>query len=89
MWASITARASTLERVPPHRPRRLLNGYPVGSALEYVNQRYAELSIELRITLRIVSSSPLNRSEFARTWVANNDAQGFVVLGDPAVRLRG
>lgn len=69
--------------------RRLLKGYPVGSAMEYINQRYAELSVELAHHFEDRQlSRPLNRTNFTRTWVANNDAQGFVVLGDPAVRLK-
>lgn len=70
--------------------KRLLKGHPVGSAMEYVNQRYAELSVDLAHLFedRQLARSD-NRGEFALTWVANNDAQGFIVLGDPAVRLEG
>jgi hypothetical protein len=68
--------------------KRLLAGYPVGSAMEYINQRHAELSVELSGLFidrdRQVGTS---RSLTARIWRANQDARNFVVIGDPAVRL--
>ncbi len=68
--------------------KHLLNGHPIGSAMEYFDGRYAALSTEL-----IHALEPGWRQqrpsdyELAELWTANNDARGYVVIGDPAVRL--
>ena len=67
--------------------KRLMDGHPVGSAMEYFNQRYAELAVEYgdccqdRERLLDVDDTAL-----ARVYRANNDVRNFIVVGDPAVR---
>ncbi len=68
--------------------KTLLDGEPIGSATEYVNQRYAELSV--RLSNLLIDQAELRKpsaSLIARIKRAGNDARNYVVVGDPAVRL--
>ena len=70
--------------------RLLMDGWPVGAAMEAFNQRYAELAALLAEALRrTYAGEPVDEREVSRLWTAHNDARGFVVLGDPAVRVAG
>jgi hypothetical protein len=67
----------------------LLDGVRLGHAMEDLSSRYAELSTELtsrldesRRTGRVVDDQAL-----VGLWTANNDARGYLILGDPAVRV--
>jgi hypothetical protein len=69
--------------------RKLLAGYPVGSALETTNERYAELASELTTAMEEYEHDPdyISPRELAAQWTAHNDARGYVIVGDPAARL--
>jgi Peptidase family C25 len=68
---------------------RLLLGQRIGHATDSFNMRWAVLSTQLSEKQqglnRNVSFSP---GVLAKLWIARDDARNFIVLGDPAVRVR-
>ncbi len=70
--------------------RELLSRQRVGWATESLNLRYADKATELSGVLEEESYEDTPKKspyELAGLWTANNDARGYVVLGDPAVQL--
>lgn len=68
---------------------RILIGQPIGHALKDFNERYASLSTQLADRLeKIDSGQNVDEAVLANEWLERNDAQGYAVIGDPAVRLR-
>ncbi len=67
---------------------QLMDGYPVGAALEAFNGRYAAISSELTSDLwEVKQGKTANVFQLSYLWTANNDARGYIIIGDPAVRL--
>lgn len=67
---------------------RILKGEPVGLATRDFTQRYAVLSTALLDSFNMSEKDELlaNR-ELMWAWIERNDAQSYVVLGDPAARV--
>lgn len=69
---------------------RILKGEPVGLAMKDFYERYASLSVSLSSMLEEISfGATVADAELTAAWIARNDAEGYLILGDPAVRLRG
>jgi hypothetical protein len=68
---------------------RILEGRPIGLAMKDFNTRYAALSTNLAdLQDKIRLKFKVSDSTLGSTWMERNDAEGYVVLGDPAVALR-
>jgi hypothetical protein len=68
---------------------RILSGKPVGLAMQDFNERCAVLSSNLTNILEKLSFGfSASEERLARLWVERNDAEGYYLIGDPAVRLR-
>jgi hypothetical protein len=71
----------------------LMAGNRIGQATDRFNTDWAALSAGIAETLQQMQSgertlSGDNLKRFANQWVARDDARNYIVLGDPAVRLR-
>ena len=68
---------------------RILLGQPVGHAVKDFNERYAALSTELSSLLEEVGiGAKISAEQLTTKWIGRNDAEGYMIFGDPAVRLR-
>jgi hypothetical protein len=69
--------------------RQLLDGYPVGAALDVFHERYAEIATEIDAERRRHrdDGDAAGEKALASLWTARNDARNYALLGDPAVRL--
>lgn len=67
----------------------LMNGMPVGLAMDRMNLRYAEIATTLANNLKELAYSEdyISINELTYQWTANNDARGYAILGDPATKL--
>jgi hypothetical protein len=69
---------------------RILSGDRLGQATDQFNQRWAALSTDLADTLNQITTLGLKVPDrtLLNQWIARDDARNYIVIGDPAVRLR-
>ncbi len=69
---------------------RILAGRRVGDAMDSANQRWSVLSVLLTKYLdrRQAAAAAVSDGKLANAWVERDDARNYIVLGDPACRLR-
>jgi hypothetical protein len=68
---------------------KLMRGERIGQATDVFNTRWAALSAQLAETqLDLTHGAEIPLKTLGRMWVARDDARNFMILGDPAVRLR-
>ena len=82
-----SADAETKARLVPVRDQAIrLDPAPLKSDLA------AHMTMLSEVLTRLLGDAfhglPVNNAELVSTWTHRNDAAGFVLLGDPAVRLR-
>jgi hypothetical protein len=88
---SIVPQEKTGPQLTPFRNciGRILAGEPVGHATKDFSEKYAVLSAELANILDETQPRELPSDlKLAWTWIERNDAQNYIMLGDPAVQIR-
>jgi hypothetical protein len=83
-WKGVQGKPVTFENAL----HEILRGRRLGHALQYFNDRHANIAVELNGLIEDIDFGAVpDKYELASLWVGNNDAQGYVIIGDPAVRL--
>lgn len=83
-WGTAGAQTAVFE----HTLARLLAGGRVGYALDEFSRRYAQLAVLLNNLIEARHyGEPFDEDDLIFNWTANNDARGYLILGDPATRL--
>ncbi len=66
----------------------LMDGSRLGPALDAFAARHADLAVNLNGELENIKfGAKADPVALANLWTANNDARGYAIIGDPAVRL--
>ncbi len=82
---------ATAARIEPFEKalREILAGVPVAHALRAFQERHAARATDLaEVREKAAFGNPGAHDEVARAWVERNEAGSYVLLGDPAARLR-
>jgi hypothetical protein len=67
----------------------LMDGKPIGMAMDDMNVRYAQIASTLAYNLGELKYNKnfISQFELALQWASTNDARGYAILGDPAVKI--
>ena len=67
----------------------MMQGHPIGHVIrDQFGSRFAALSAELLSMLALGAPKVVEDRVLVSRWLERNDAQNYVVLGDPAARIR-
>ena len=67
----------------------IMQGVPLGHAIQDFNQKFAVLSADLTALLEDMGyGAKVSEMDLATRWIERNDAEGYLIFGDPAVRPR-
>ena len=85
MWPGVGAQTEVFHSTL----RALASGELLGTALEFMGDRHAEVATELAQTIELRDlGKRIDPATLAALWTAYSDTRNYVVLGDPAVRIR-
>ncbi len=83
-WRGMGAQTAVFEQALA----RLLAGGRVGYAFDEFSRRYAQLAVLLNNLIEARHyGEPFDEDDLIFNWTANNDARGYVIIGDPAARI--
>jgi hypothetical protein len=83
IWAQ-AAQTLVFQRSLQH----MMQGGRIGWVMEDFNLRYAELATMLSNELEEAKFGAANTRRLGELWTAHADARNYIIVGDPAVRLR-
>lgn len=67
----------------------LMAGNRLGAAMEYFGMKYADLAVGLTNELEDIKFGKMpDDLALGSLWTAHNDSRSYVIIGDPAVRLK-
>ncbi|HKR65242.1 MAG TPA: hypothetical protein VJZ00_16035 [Thermoanaerobaculia bacterium] len=86
---SIASSSAKATEIAPFRNflTRVLSGEPVGHAMRDFADRFAKYSVLLSAELERAESEDVPAKDLVELWTQRNDAEAYVVIGDPAAHL--
>lgn len=91
VWSYSFQTPSAGDQIGPFREtiRRIFRGQSVGRSMKEFNERFAALCVYLVcLQQKMEAGEHIEPEEYTQLLTECNDAQNYVILGDPAVKLR-